>query len=81
MSVAGIEPPSEVTRADGELWRVPPPPTFYRRPRPLDVGYADLLAIKPDCVAVMDAVVAGIGRTHSESGSNQEHVTGLTAHF
>tara|TARA_B100001179_G_scaffold2673_1_gene1862 strand:- start:6460 stop:6723 length:264 start_codon:yes stop_codon:yes gene_type:complete len=47
--------------------------------RRIDVGDADFLAIKPDCVAVMNAVVPGTGRTHSKSGSNQEHVTGLTA--
>jgi hypothetical protein len=51
-------------------------PVQFRR---INVGDADFLAIKPDCVAVMDAVVAGTGRTHSKSGSDQEHVTGLTA--
>ena len=47
--------------------------TFSVQFRRIDVGYADLLAFKPDCVTIMDAVVVGTGSAHSESGSEQKH--------
>lgn len=53
--------------------------TFPVQFRSIDVGDADFLAFQPDCVAIVDAVVAGTGSTNSESGSNQEHVAGVTA--
>ena len=44
----------------------------------VSIGDPNFLAFKPNCVAIVDAVVTWTRGTNSERGSNQKHVSTLT---